>query len=101
MTVHSERGDSGTQPTPHYCTRRLAGGDAVTGCPDWPECLFPGSRDRAASAWNDSVEVERARFAADVASHLPEHAFTHALVETLFWVVLVGMLFGLLWVVLA
>jgi hypothetical protein len=34
--------DSGTQPSPHYCTYRLVDKpDGERGCPDWPICLFP------------------------------------------------------------
>lgn len=35
--------DSGTQPTPHYCTSRVRGDGTVAGCPLWPGCLFPGA----------------------------------------------------------
>lgn len=33
--------DSGTQPTPHFCTRNPDAADGERGCPDWPICLFP------------------------------------------------------------
>lgn len=35
--------DSGTQPNPHYCTQRLTDDGTITGCPDWPACLFPNA----------------------------------------------------------
>ena len=100
MTTHADRGDSGTQPDPHYCTGFAEDESAEIGCPDWPECLFADSPPRAAALWTDSVEVERARHA-NVASHSPEHTFTKALVETLMWTALVGVVFGLLWAVLS
>jgi hypothetical protein len=42
--------DSGTQPAPHYCTQRLTDDGTIAGCPDWPECLFPQSRERVIAA---------------------------------------------------
>ena len=100
MTPQDPRGDSGTQPTPHYCTARFTGDDAVIGCPSWPVCLFPGLSAEPDDTRAD-VAAERQAHADVVTERLPEHAFTHALVEVLFWTGVVGVLFGLLWAVLA
>lgn len=34
--------DSGTPPTPHYCTTPPDPHGARRGCPSWPACLRPG-----------------------------------------------------------
>lgn len=41
MTTADHPRDSGTQPAPHYCVQRMTDDGTVTGCPDWPVCLFP------------------------------------------------------------
>jgi hypothetical protein len=40
MTSTDARRDSGTQPQPHYCTTQPREDGTVTGCPEWPTCLF-------------------------------------------------------------
>lgn len=50
MTTADHPRDSGTQPTPHYCTQRVADDGTVVGCPDWPLCLFPTSPATFAAA---------------------------------------------------
>lgn len=54
------RGDSGTQPVVHYCTVAKAKDGTITGCPDWPACLFPQSRQRVIAVTGD-VAAERLR----------------------------------------
>lgn len=41
--------------TPHYCTSRARPDGSVQGCPLWPECLFPQSAERVATAVDDAT----------------------------------------------
>jgi hypothetical protein len=92
--------DSGTQPRVHHCTERPRGDGTVSGCPLWPDCLFADSRASLQQAWTESVDAERARHAARVATHTPT-PMLKGFVEMLFWTAGAALLIGFLWAVLA
>lgn len=79
------------QPAPHYCEQRLTDDGTITGCPDWPACLFPNAPG--------PIPADPPHAPTDVRAHAPARALGAALLWSA--VVLVVVAIGVLWTVLA